>query len=392
MRGGLWLLAWNHVLYNRAQTVILTLCLAVTMCIPMTTRMLIGLYESDLRARAQATPLLAGARGNRFDLSLAALYFRHSELEPMPYGEFESISREAAGVCVPISVRFTAQGYPVVGTSADYFSVRGMQPATGELPQLIGDAVVGWDVAQDLGLSAGDSLFSDPVDLYDIAKPSALKMHVTGVLARTGSPDDRAVFTDIKSAWVLEGISHGHQDVVNEPLDPQMVIGKTDELVAVSLALMEYNEVTPENAWTFHTHADPSTLPLTAVLVWPTDAKSGTILKGKVNQKRLYQMVIPSEVISDLMAFVFRIQALFDSLSVILGLSTMMLIVLVMLLSARIRSREFMTLNRIGCSRFTVLKLYAMELGLILFLSVILAVGAATGTAKALPDLVHLVS
>lgn len=392
MRSGLWLLAWNHVLYNRAQTIILTLCLAVTVCIPLTTRLLISLYESNLRARAQATPLLAGSRGNRFDLSMASLYFRSSELEPMPYGEFDEISRQAAGICVPMSVRFTAQGHPVVGTSADYFDVRGLRAVDGELPQMIGDVVLGWQVARDLGLGAGDTVFSDPVDLYDIAKPSALKMHVTGVLARTGTPDDGAVFTDIKSAWVLEGISHGHQDVVNQPVDPKMLIGKTDELVAVSLALMEYNEITSDNAWTFHTHADPATLPLTAVLVWPNDDKSGTILKGKVNQEKLYQMVVPSEVIDDLMAFVFRIQALFDSLSIILGLSTILLAALVVLLSARIRAREFLTLNRIGCSRFAVVKLYAMELGLILFVSVLLAVGVALGSAAALPDLVHLLS
>ena len=37
---------------------------------------------------------------------------------------------------------------------------------------------------------------------------------MVGILAPTSTPDDEAVFVDIKTAWVISGIGHGHEDVV----------------------------------------------------------------------------------------------------------------------------------------------------------------------------------
>ena len=49
--------------------------------------------------------------------------------------------------------------------------------------------------------------------MYDLSAEYPLKMRVTGILAPTGTPDDLAVFTDVKTAWVIDGIGHGHDDL-----------------------------------------------------------------------------------------------------------------------------------------------------------------------------------
>ena len=40
------------------------------------------------------------------------------------------------------------------------------------------------------------------------------KTVVVGVLPPTNTPDDDGIFVDIKTAWVIQGIGHGHEDVV----------------------------------------------------------------------------------------------------------------------------------------------------------------------------------
>jgi putative ABC transport system permease protein len=382
------LLALRHAAHNRVQTIVLVLCFTVTMFLPLATRTIIARYSASLTARAEQTPLVAGAKGNRFDLTLAALYFRQSDLDPMTYGDFEQVVSYQLGVTTPVHARFTARGIPIVATSPEYFEQRHLVPDRGTLPLQLGDVVLGARVARELALAPGDALFSDQKDVYDISKPPALKMRVCGVLAPAGespTPDDDAVFVDIGTAWILEGAAHGHDEP--RSIDESLLLGKTDEHVTVGPAMIEYNEVTENNVGSYHFHGDRSKLPLTAVIAFPPNAKSATILRERVNQRLDAQMVVPSDVISDLMAFVFRIKTLFDAIAVVLGVCTILLTGLVVLLSLRIRAGEIATLNRIGCARYTVTKLVGLELVLVLMASALLAFAGAWLLSEFAPEL-----
>jgi len=383
----IWYLSLKHALYHRAQTVILILCIAVSIFVPTSAQYLMVTYKHDLTSRAQITPLIAGAKGNRFDLTLSTLYFRQSNIQPIPLSIANDIKTTNLGLTIPINTNHTAQDFPIIGTTLDYLDMRHLTVAQGTLPLQLGDVILGSNVAKALQLQPDDHLFSDQKEIYDISKPPALKMHITGILAESGTPDDDAIFVDIKTVWIIEGLSHGHQDVTKK-IDPALIIGRSDELIAVSEALIEYNEVTPENIASFHIHGDPSTLPLTSIIVIPHDQKSATILEARINESALYQMVTPSRVIADLMSFVFRIKSLFDTLSIVLAASTALMTVLVVLLSMKIRAREMHTLNRIGCSRFAVVQLHTTELAFIITVSIALSLVGLWLVNILLPNLI----
>ncbi len=61
---------------------------------------------------------------------------------------------------VPLYVRFSSQGFPIVGTSLDYFRFRGLEIADGRKMVQLGEAVVGAGVAARLGLAPGDAVVS----------------------------------------------------------------------------------------------------------------------------------------------------------------------------------------------------------------------------------------
>ena len=61
-----------------------------------------------------------------------------------------------------------------------------------------------------LGLGPGDSLVSSPENFFDLAGVYPLKMEIVGVLETSDSPDDLAVFTDLKTNWIIMGLGHGH--------------------------------------------------------------------------------------------------------------------------------------------------------------------------------------
>ncbi|MCA8943490.1 MAG: hypothetical protein KDB80_13080 [Planctomycetes bacterium] len=388
MSGLAWL-AWQHAVYNRVQTAILVVCLAIPMFVPVTSSSLVAHYEATLRDRAAAVPLLAGRDGSRFDLTLAALWFREAELDELSMAEVERM-RETEGITpLPMRLGFTARGVPVVGVTPEFFDLHGIRPVRGTLPLQLGEVVVGADVAKDLALDVGGVMFSDQVDHYDISKPPSLAMDVVGVLPRRDGPEDDVVFVGLETTWIFEGIVHGH--AATEEVDDAMVLGRNEQAVTLSGAVVEYQRVTPDNIESFHIHADPSALPVSAIVLLPATPKAATLTKSHWNAGTTgVQIVVPTEVVEALMQSVFRIKSLVDALAFLLGACTVVMTTVVIVLSLRLRAREIETLHRIGCGRRAVGWLCGLE---ILAIVVLAALVAAIGFGLAvlwLPDLVRM--
>lgn len=389
MRGVL-LLAVRHVMHNRVASVVLTLCIAVTLLLPGASQVVVMQFQSALTNRAEQVPLVAGTKGSRFDLALSTMFFRESELSTIPMGELEALRESGMGVAVGMSTRFTTRGRPLVGIGREYFEQQRLTTSDGTLPLLIGDVVLGARLAATLKLSTGDQLSSDQRDEYNIATPPSIMLHVCGVLEPRGTPDDDAAFVDLKTIWLLEGISHAHEDASS--VDPALVLGEADGQRVLSQALIEDNTVDDDNVASFHMHADASTLPLTSILFFPNDERAATIIKARVNRSDAYQMVSPTRVVDELLAYVFRVKALIDTLSIVLGACTVLLTGLVVTLSLRVRARELETLNRIGCSRFTTVSLVGLELLVILLISGAVAVAGTVVAAMAFNDVAGVLS
>ncbi len=382
---GILYLCWRRILHHRGQALILVLSVAAAIFLPVTTHLLVRQYQRDLLERARSTPLVEGSKGNRFDLTLSALYLRRSELDPLRYSETLAVAGSGGAISIPLHLRFSAQNHVVAGTSPEYYEWKNLRPASGTLPLKLGDAVLGARVARELSLGPGDFLFSDPSDLYDISRPPALKMRVQGVLEKTGQAEDEVVFVDLKTAWILEGIVHGHEQagaIAREDL----VLSGTDDHKVLSPALSEYQEVTEDNLGSFHRHGDEDGYPVSSIIVLPQDDKAATLIKARVNAGSDAQMVVPAEVVDEMLEMMFKIQRFVDVISVLLIGATVLLVGLVFLLSTRLREREMLTLERIGCDRGVVLKLYAAEAGLILVCAVLVAAVAVAAATRILGE------
>lgn len=384
---GVPLLSMRHLAANPGVSLMLVLCLALTVFVPTATALLAQRYERSLHARSDATPFVVGAPGSRFDLVLGALYFRPSDIRPVPAAVLDDLQASEGLLAIPLHVEHAAQGEPVVGTSIDYLQWRHLVAAEGRLPTTMGDAVLGQTVAKRLGLGPGDTIYTDQPDLYDISKPPSIELTITGVLHPTGSPDDDVIFVDMRTTWLMDGHYHGHREA-STITDPDLLIGRTDEHVALSGALVEANRVSAENLQRFHLHGDPATLPLTAIIVDPSAVKAGTIAKARLNAGSTAQMVEPRLIVDELLRFVFRVKSMLDALSVALAVCTVGLGVLVLTLSLRLRRTEIETLHRMGCGRHTVPLLCGGEIALLVGAGVFMAIVAVAVTIRLAPELV----
>jgi putative ABC transport system permease protein len=226
-----------------------------------------------------------------------------------------------------------------------------------------------------LNLKAGDYIVSSPETLFDIAGVYPLKMKIAGVLAPNHSADDLGIFVDIQTAWVIQGLGHGHKDVT-KTIDSSVILKREAGNVTANAKLMQYTEITDENIDSFHLHGDSTKFPITAVLALPNDDKAGTILQGRYLEKETpYQIVRPKEVIDTLMANIFKIRNVLDAVIMLVGTATLLALVLVFSLSLRLREREIDVIFKMGCSRATIARLLGAEIFIVAVVSLAVCSG-----------------
>ncbi|MEA3413544.1 MAG: hypothetical protein U9R74_18730 [Pseudomonadota bacterium] len=365
-------IAWRYVTFNKVRTATLIACVTLIAVLPLTLEVLLTESERQLLSRAESTPLLLGARGSSLDLVMNGLYFDDEVPELVSMAAVDELEDSGLALPIPLYVRFNARGFPIVGTTLDYFDFRSLSIAQGRQLALLGEAVIGAEVASRLGLSPGDSLVSSPETVFDLAGVYPLKMPVVGVLNRSHTPDDLAVFVDVKTAWVVQGLLHGHE-YLTRSMDTSVVIDRTEANVIASARLVEYTEITEDNIDSFHFHGNPEHYPLGAVMVVPNDDKSATILRGRyLEGEGLHQLVVPGTVIDGLLANIFRIKNVLDSVILVVGLATVLALTLVFALSIRLRQREIETVFRIGGNRLTIARLLIAEIAIIVAASALL--------------------
>ncbi len=365
-------LALAYLRYHWVRSLVLIFTLALIFIVPLTTRILLSAREEAKTARAEATPLLLGRRGSALDLTMTALYFSDDRPDVLPMSEVEAIWDSGLAMPIPLHTAFETQGFRIVGTSLDYFDFRRLEIAEGRGLVLLGEALVGAAVARDLGLSVGDALVSAPQNLFDLDGVYPLEMPVVGILAPTNSPDDEAVFVDVKTAWVISGIGHGHEDV----LTAADVAAGEDVVAAASI--VEYQRITPENIDSFHFHGDQGDYPVTSAIVVPNDTRAATILQGRfLDPEGTSQLLQPAQVIAGLVDRVFRIRAVLDVVTAIIALAALAALGLALFLSYRLRAREIATATKIGARRGTIARLLLAETAMLVLASGAIALGCA---------------
>ena len=375
-------LASRYLAANKLTTAVLLVSMTLILYLPAGLFALVRDSARSLTERSEQTPLVVGAKGSPLELTLNTLYFDAAPPEELPYSEAERIVQSGFATPIPILAAFQSRGHRIVGTTPDYLEVRGLTVARGRSFAILGECVVGSRVAEALGLEVGGSVISSPESVFDLAGVYPLKMTVVGILAPTATPDDRAIFTDVKTTWIIAGKMHGHQDLRTREAVSGVLRREEDRIVA-NASVMQFNEITPDNIGSFHLHGERGDLPLTAVIAVPPDPKSAALLQGRYLAKdESAQIVNPAVVMGELLETILTLRTYAVAALSIACLAAAATSALVFLLSLRLRRREIATLHKIGTPKGRVFAILASEILLILVSSALIATGLTILTAR----------
>jgi len=383
-------LAWRYLAFNRWKTTILVLSVTLIAFLPVGLNVLVEESATQLTARAGSTPLVVGTKGSRLELTLNSLYFDGAIPAPLNFSEAAKLRATGLAQSIPLNVRFHVRSQPVVGTTLDYFRFRELSVASGRPLVTLGEAVLGAVAARELGVGVGDAVISSPETVFDLAGVYPLKMQVVGILAPTMTADDNAVFVDLKTSWIMQGLGHGHQEL-QAAKAADYVISSSDNEIVANAAVVQYNEITTENINSFHFHGNDTDFPLTAVLAVPNDQKSGVLLLGRFEGDEFgSQIVRPTDVIAELLGTVFTVRQFVVFAVAVVGIATRATTILVFLLSLRLRRRERLTLFKIGAARPAVNAILLAEVIGVIVVSGVLATGLTLATRAYGTDVIRL--
>ncbi len=218
--------------WSRRLTLGLTLvaiALAVTLLLAVE-RLRVDARQS-LTQSVSGVDLVVGARTGSVQLMLYAVFHAGAASNGIAWDSYRAIATHpAVDWALPLALGDSHRGFPVLGTSADYFRLfrhgesEALKFADGQPFAGTFEAVLGSEVARRLGYRTGDTITLNhgPGELGPAHGDKPFR--VAGILAPTGTPVDRTVHVS------LEAISALHLDWIGGAPVPGLSIPA--ELVA----------------------------------------------------------------------------------------------------------------------------------------------------------------
>ena len=367
-------LAWQYLRHHRLITVVLIASITLIIFLPAALQVIVSNAETHFRGRADSTPLVVGPRGSALELVLGSVYFDKPCEDVMRLEQLRRIEDQALGQAIPIHCRFEARDCQIVGTTKDYLRLRDLRPALGKIWTMHGECVIGAGVADQLDVQVGDKIPVSTSTAFTLDNPP-LRLHVAGVLAAAETPDDGAIFVDLDTTWIIEGLGHGHLSGAKHG-SPEAKL---------------YTDITKENVGSIHFHGDRDKFPITAVIVTPATDKAQTILLGQYfSPDETAQIVRPRAVMDSLLERVVMIRSYMIAIIAVISLVTLFMMTLVIVLSIRLRRAELLTMSKIGCSRFTIASILGSQIIIIVAASFAIAATLALLTDTYGPELIRL--
>ncbi len=350
-------------------TLITALTVAVAVCLMLVLLSLRDASRSAFNRGSGNIQLLLSADSSPMVSVLNAIFYANPPARAVKWPACqELLAKYPVDFAIPIQQGDSYRSFPILATTTQFFSA--FQPngdekwklADGEFFKAEFQIVAGASVAKVLGLKTGDSFFithgisgiNDTNEEerasggdFPTMKAALAQMHryskykIVGVLQPTGTSHDRALFTDLNSAWIV----HAHE---KRKLKDPTVTQTTAADLAASDQLITGVYVRFKTA--------------------PGSSESPALYTAYDDLKRHHPeltVALPGNEIDKLFTIVSNIDEVFVAMAAVVMLSSGIAILLALYNSMEQRRRQVAVLRVLGCSQVRIFGLVITEAALI---------------------------
>jgi putative ABC transport system permease protein len=335
----------------------LTACLTI-LSIALSVMLLLGVEKVRTGARQSfadtisGTDLIVGARSGNLNLLLYSVFRIGNATNNITWKTYQDI-RQSPDIAwiVPISLGDSHRGFRVMGTVPDYFAhyhYRRGQPLTfaaGAPFSDLFDAVIGADVAAQLGYRVGDKIVvAHGAGAVSFLEHDDKPFRVSGILAKTGTPVDRTVHV---SLGAIEAI---HVDWQSGARDPTKAVSADD---------VRQMDLTPKA--------------ITAAFVGLKSRLAAFRVQREINNYRQEPLsaILPGATLQELWGLVGTAETALSAVSGMVVITALLGMVTMILTTLNERRREMAILRSVGARPSTILSLLVVEAGVLTFLGVL---------------------
>lgn len=290
--------------------------------------------------------LIVSARSGPLNTLLYSVFHMGSASHNMSWASAEKISTHpSVKFSIPLSLGDSHQGYPVLGTTADYFTYyhyARQQPLRlqhGKVFTNNKEVVLGAEVAKQLGYTLNDKItLTHGTHAVSLHHHDDKPLIVVGILKPTGTPVDRTLHVSLSA---IEDIHENWQQGV--PLPKKM-----------SKHIPSHNhEKTPQA--------------ITAMLIGLKNKPSVFVVQRFVNQyaSEPLQAIMPAVVLAELWQLVKGFEQVLMAIACLVVFTALIGLTASILASLNERQREFAVLRAVGAGPWYLVRLIELEVLLI---------------------------
>lgn len=326
--------AFKHMAVRKAKLVLIALSILITACVALLSYNISTQVSEGIVRSASNYDLIVGPAGSSTQLAMNTLFFTDKPLGTIPYSIIEEIQNSGlANEVVPFSMGDSYNDAPIVGTSPALLSGRALKE--GEMFAASREAVVSADVASAYGLKVGDSIVTSHGLEGNGSSHAEAPLTIVGILERTNTSYDGAVFTPVQTIWALH--DHGEDEHDEE----------------------EHGEDGHSEREHDHDRAEEGTI--CAVLVRSKDFSACNSLMSAYSEGGDYLAINPNTVLREVLDNVDMTKNIVYILCAVILVMNIFVISMIALLNAYDSKKEIQLMRLIGISMKKINLLYILQ-------------------------------
>ncbi|MCA9079696.1 MAG: ABC transporter permease [Planctomycetaceae bacterium] len=222
----LFAIAWKSLRQRWLASTLTSLSVALGVALMVAILIVNSVVDTMFSQTGSGYSLIIGANGSETQLVMSTIYRMDKPIENLPWRYFtEWQEHKWVKQAVPVNLGDTSEegNFPIVGTTPQYFSIDPvpgqpyrMKYTEGDTFDSTWDAVIGSQVARTNGWTLGSQFKMVHAGQDDHVHDELFT--VKGILAPSGTPNDRTVFVHIDGFFMLDG----HDKPIEEAISREM--------------------------------------------------------------------------------------------------------------------------------------------------------------------------
>lgn len=206
----IWKIARKNIWFKPLNTVLSVLLLTASVSIITVLILLQKQFEEQFSSSMDGIDLVMGAKGSPLQLVLSSVYHIDAPPGNINYSEAKKwMDNPFIAQAIPLAYGDNYKGYKIVGTTTDYITKFEATVEKGTFFDKDFEVVVGYNIAENLGLKVGDSFLGTHGDAEEGEVHEDKPYRIVGVASKTGKVLDNLILSNVTSVWNMHDHDHG---------------------------------------------------------------------------------------------------------------------------------------------------------------------------------------